>query len=190
MSDRSLDSLSDEALAELARGGCGAAVGVIVVRMAPVVKSIASKHRTAGEADDLAQEGMIGLLNAVGSFDPKNGAAFRTYATVCIGNRIISAVRKNIRGIEGKLVNISGADDADLLSGGGADDPQNIIVGQAEADRLMSALTESLSHFEGDVLRLYLSGEKYSSIASQLSSTYKSVDNAMQRIRKKLRSFQ
>jgi len=190
MSDLLLSSRSDEALAELARGGSNAAVAALAVRMAPVVKALASRYKTAGETEDLAQEGMIGLLNAVGSFNPLNGTSFRTYATVCISNRIVSAVRKNIRGKENASVNFSDADDTELISGGGADDPQNIVIGQAEADRLMNALSASLSEFECGVLRLYLSGESYSSIASQFSTSYKSVDNAMQRIRRKLRSFQ
>lgn len=176
-------------MAELARGGSNAAAAALAVRMAPVVNSIASRYKAAAETEDLAQEGMIGLLKAIGSFSPLNGASFRTYATVCISNRIISAVRKSIRSKENASLSFSDADDAELISGGGADDPQNIVIGQAEADRLMKELSASLSEFESGVLRLYLSGESYSSIASHFSSSFKSVDNAMQRIRRKLRSF-
>ena len=188
MADLILSSRSDESLAAQARDGSSAAAAALAVRMAPVVKSLASRYKSAGEADDLAQEGMIGLLSAIGSFNPSNGASFRTYAMVCIGNRIVSAVRKNMRSRE-TAAEIIEADDTELISGGG-DDPQNIVVGQTEADRLMEVLTASLSKFERDVLRLYLSGERYAVIASQLSATPKSVDNALQRIRKKLRSFQ
>ncbi len=189
MADLLLNARSDESLAELARGGDSAAAAALAARMTPVVKALASRYKATGETDDLAQEGMIGLLNAVGSFNPSNGASFKTFATVCIGNRIVSAVRKNIRSREAACAELTQTDETELVSGS-ADDPQNIVVGQAEADRLLEVLTASLSRFEREVLRLYLSGESYLSIASQLSATTKSVDNAMQRIRRKLRSFQ
>jgi len=184
-----VDSLSDESLALSARSGDDGAMAALIARMASVVKAKAAGIRNAGiETDDLTQEGMIGLLSAVKSFDESKGVSFRTYASACISNRIISAVRKSVRLVpqssEPLYIDHVSADVSDMSA-----DPERIVIGQDEADRLIRILDERLSELERKVLYSYLSGNSYRKIADGLSLRTKDVDNALQRVRKKLRTF-
>jgi len=185
-------SVSDESFVLAARSGDDGAMAALIVRMAPVVKArVAGVRNAAGfrhsgaETDDLTQEGMIGLLSAVRSFDPARGVMFRTYASACISNRIISAVRKSAREtpVTGEPLSIDGTGDPRDLSA----DPESIVIGRDEANRLIRILDERLSELERSVMYAYLSGGSYRKIADELSLTPKDVDNALQRIRKKLR---
>ena len=181
--DALYSSMTDEAVVKLVHDGDDSAAAVLIVRLAPAVKAIAARF-SGEETEDLSQEGMIGLLSAIKSYESSKGATFRTYACTCAANRIITAVRKSSRAVE------TVSDDA-ITETAQADgsDPQNIVIGIDEADRLLDLLRKSLSDFERDVLTLYLSGESYRSIAAKLSTGEKAIDNAMQRIRKKLKAF-
>lgn len=192
VSDRSFDSLADEQLVVSSKNGNNEAVAVLVTRMLPAIRSIASGSSGVYGIDreDLIQEGLIGLLSAIRSFDSCREASFRTFAGVCISNSIRSAVRKTLGKTEIPLKAIVSIDDAAYLPSSHLDDPQNIIVGNEEAVRLIKHMDKQLSKTEHSVLQLYLLGDSYSVIAKKLSlPNEKSVDNALQRIRKKLKSF-
>lgn len=192
MLDRSFDSLEDERLVVAAKSGDDEAMALLVARMLPLIRKTAGKSLAACHIDseDLIQEGLIGLLCAIRSFDRRKEATFRTYANVCISNSIRSAVRKTRNSGEIPDKAMVPIDEAVSLRSDRLDDPQDIIVGNEEAVRLRERMDKQLSKTERDVLKLYLLGDSYSVIAKKLSlSGEKAVDNALQRIRKKLKSF-
>ena len=173
-----------------ARAGDDAAMASLISDQLPFIRQKAASAASACglDAEDLAQEGLIGLLNAVRSFDFYGAAAFRTYARTCIVNSIRSAMRSTSRSGAVPARAVLPIDTADELSGNS--DPQDIVLGSDEAERLMQYVDKHLSPREQQVLRLYLSGDSYDVIAAKLGLTgSKSVDNALQRIRKKLKSF-
>ena len=170
-----------------ARYGDKAAMNELISSLAPTVESIASGYvgRCPMTRGDLIQEGMIGLLGSVYGYDAEENVRFETYATVCISNRIKSAVRNQLRSKHMPLngyVDIDGVDISDNQS-----DPQTIIDMQEQFEELSESIEKKLTHLEKDVLRLHIGGHNYSSIAEVLSISVKSVDNALQRARKKLR---
>lgn len=173
-----------------ARAGDDAAMASLISDHLPFIRQkAASAAPVCGlDAEDLAQEGLIGLLSAVRSFDFYGTAAFRTYARACIVNSIRSAMRRTSRPGAVPARAVLPIDSADELCA--ADDPQDIVVGREEAARLLRYVDEHLSEREQQVLRLYLSGDSYAVVAEKLGlSDSKAVDNALQRIRKKLKSF-
>ena len=173
-----------------ARAGDDAAMASLISDQLPFIRQkAASAASVCGlDAEDLAQEGLIGLLNAVRSFDFYGSAAFRTYACTCIVNSIRSAMRSASRSGAVPAHAVLPIDNADELCA--ADDPQDIVVGREEAARLLQYVDKHLSPREQQVLRLYLSGDSYAVVAEKLGlSDSKAVDNALQRIRKKLKSF-
>ncbi len=192
MLKKSVNSPADEHLVATANGGDNEAMALLITRMLPLIRKTASASRTFCniDAEDLIQEGLIGLLCAIRSFDCNKEASFRTYANVCISNSIRSAVRKTRNsGVIPDNAKVS-IDEAVTLRSDALDDPQDIIVGIEEASRLSKNMDRHLSETELRVLKLYLLGDSYSVIAEKLSlKSEKSVDNALQRIRKKLKSF-
>ena len=170
-----------------ARYGDKAAMNELISAFAPTVESIASGYvgRCPMTRSDLIQEGMIGLLGSVYGYDPDEGVRFETFATVCISNRIKSAVRNQLRSKHMPLngyVDIDGVEISDDMS-----DPQTMIIMQERFEDLSESIEKKLTHLEKDVLRLHIGGHNYSSIAEVLSISVKSVDNALQRARKKLK---
>ncbi len=151
------------------------------------------RKRAAGMAggttdpEDLVQEGLIGLLNAVRTYDPESGASFRTYAEVCVRHRMISLVRSSCSGKNRINAVASSIEEAGCLPGAPEDDPQNAMVLQEDFRALESYLQQHLSVTESAVLERYLQGKSYDEIASELKVSRKSCDNAMQRVRQKLR---
>lgn len=191
MLNKSFDSTGDERLVIAAKSGDDEAMAALVASMLPLIRKTASVSPSCVvDCEDLVQEGLIGLLSAVRTFDSEKEATFRTYAKVCISNSIRSAVRKTRNGKDIPDSNIVPIDEASSLCSDPLCDPQNLIVENEEAQRLLLNMDKRLSKTERDVLRLYLFGDSYSVISKKLSlSGEKAVDNALQRIRKKLKSF-
>lgn len=182
--------MTDEQLVGLYRKGDQEAFAELAVRFMAVIRSKASGLGGSGvDADDLLQEGLIALDCAAGSFNEADAASFRTYASACIRNRLISAVRKVN---SGKNRINSSAVSLDTQIDTAADpetEPENLIVSVERMSELWKKIEESLSGSEFDVLRLYLEGAGYEQIADRLGISVKSCDNAMQRVRRKLRSI-
>ncbi len=186
--DAKLEQMTDESLAVRARGGDDGAMALLTARMVRLVKTLAVKYGGgAMEPEDLAQEGMFGFLAAVHGFDEKSGVPFRSYAGVCIANRIRSAVRAGAR-LKNIPLNsyISLSDDSVMLSET-QPNPEDLVIARDEVVRLDDLMVRKLSKFERSVIQLYLGGRSYEDIAARLGSTAKSVDNALQRVRRKLR---
>ena len=170
-----------------ARYGDKAAMNELISAFAPIVESIASGYvgRCPMTRSDLIQEGMIGLLGSVYGYDPDEGVRFETFATVCISNRIKSAVRNQLRSKHMPLNGYVDIDDVEISDD--MSDPQTMIIMQERFEDLSESIEKKLTDLEKDVLRLHIGGHNYSSIAEMLSISVKSVDNALQRARKKLK---
>ena len=144
-----------------------------------------------GDAEDLIQEGMLGLLSAIRSFDEARGVKFETFAEICVRRRIISAVRASVsRHHERSDVPL----DSQLLTesefhGAYLRDPEELVIARERVRDLTDSIRDSLSRYELTVLGLYLDGFTYGEMAVELAKPYKSVENAISRIRKKLARF-
>lgn len=191
MSDLDKVEADDESLVLLARNGDDNAMAALISNILPLVKAraavLAGKNL---EAEDLAQEGMFGFLSAVYSFREGSEATFRTYASHCISNRIISAVRTQLSRKNMPLNFSVPLNEDDTHQQDTKADPQNILLAQEETSRLLSILNGQLSNFEKKVIKQYLTGLSYEQTAKKLGTSTKAVDNALQRAKKKLKSIE
>jgi RNA polymerase sporulation-specific sigma factor len=182
------------------RRGNKVALNQLLIRYHQFVRLKASSYFLAGgDAEDLIQEGMVGLYKAVRDFREDREASFRSFAELCITRQIITAIKTATRQKHQPLngyVSLSAppaetADDsdcslADILPGPSVHDPVNQVISTEEIESLKVCLTEELSELEGKVLRLYLRGLSYEAIANGLGCDCKTVDNALQRIKRKV----
>ena len=170
-------------------GGSAEAFGLLLERTLPVIHArveFALSHPgkgRMGSREDLLQEGKLAFLSAVSSFQPGKGASFRTYLSVCVSHRVASALRRSARTFEEALP------EDFLIPGARAMDPQDVFAAMEETRRIMEAMHSQLSRLERNVIEGYLAGQSYEAIARRLSVGPKTVDNALQRVRKKLRKF-
>lgn len=187
---------SDEVLCSLAAHGDRVAEEILVARYNRLVRICARPFFLAGgDSEDLIQEGMIGLVSAIRGFQTGREAKFRTYAEVCVKNRIRSAARAASRNKHSPLnqaVSLGTPLPDQASEGCGSDElrqsvesPEDLLIGREEWEARMASMLERLSRFERMVLDLYLDGFSYSEIAQRLDKPAKSVDNAVQRIRRK-----
>ena len=188
---------ADEALCTLAASGDRIAEEALVMRYHRLVRICARPYFLAGgDSEDLIQEGMVGLLAAIREYDSGKAASFRTFAEVCIKNRLIYVIKAAARDKHIPLNNYVSFE-TPLFSGNGdhyaygaadqlQEDPEAILLGREAFQERMRALEGQLSGFEASILRLYLNGLSYSEIAAEVNKSPKSVDNAVQRIRRKL----
>ncbi|MEE1010695.1 MAG: sigma-70 family RNA polymerase sigma factor [Acutalibacteraceae bacterium] len=188
MCENSKKTLSDEELAVRAANGDDASMALLIAIVTPIARAKASGFANARlSGEDLAQEGMLGFLDAVKTFDISKGS-FKAYAETCINNRIVSAVRVNFNNKNAALSNAVSYEAEAVSTTDNTTDPANIISDKAETEYLADLLSKKLSDFEKRVVELRLHDKSYSQIAQALGCSEKSVDNAMQRIRKKMRS--
>ncbi len=194
--------MRDEALCELAQNGDGyssQAVNELLERYKDSVRTKARGYFLLGaDTEDVIQEGMIGLYRAIMSFKSECGVSFASYAALCIIRQIQTAVRKSQRQKQLPLnfyVSLykSVKDDEenevalmDILPDDGAPDPEQIMIEQESAQLMAQSVEKVLSPLEYRVLELFLRGQDYRSIALSIGKTPKAVDNALQRIRRKL----
>lgn len=153
-----------------------------------------------GEFDDLLQEALIGFYKATNDYRPGNGATFRTFAELCVERQIITAVKGASRNKQAILseatsfgYRVAGADGSgvelgDTLPGPRTDDPELQAISNEELGALVENLSERLSSLEAIVLRGMLAGESYEAIAQRAQTTTKAVDNAFQRVKKKVQA--
>ena len=142
------------------------------------------------EADDLCQEGLLGLLDAVRNYREDGGASFRTYAGVCITNRIIMAYRWAAGRKNFPLNNFVPLSEEGASCGvfaGEEANPEKMLVEEEDLLLLKRFISRGLSKMERQVLMLYLGGYSYKEIADSLCITSKAADNALQRVRRKLK---
>lgn len=194
------NSMTDEQLCARAAQGDRGAEETLVLRHTRLVRACARPFFLAGgDSEDLIQEGMLGLLTAIREFQEDRGASFRTFAAVCVRRRLISAVRIAAGGRHLPLNSGVSLEPAlflanqDLAPLGMAyrrqENPEDVVIHQEDLSALEAAIQSRLSDLEAQVLALYLSGSSYSEIAKEVSRSTKSVDNAVQRIRRKIAQY-
>ena len=189
---------SDETLCSLVAAGDHNAEECLAARYSRLVRACARPYFLAGgDSEDLLQEGMIGLLSAIRSFNLEREANFQTYAEVCIRNRLLTAVRTAGREKHEPL-NSSVSLEIQLYDEipqpyqeqqSLAESPEELLIGREEWKGRLAALRALLSGLERTVLELYLDGLSYAEIAARTGKPLKSVDNAVQRIRRKAAPF-
>ena len=188
------NSLNGENILSLvgrAKAGDSNALTQIIVGVSPFVHSLVRKFLSASanvsiESDDLYQEGMLSVLSAVKSYDSAGGASFKNYMAECVRNRLISASRKrsenSVFTFETVSLESSGDKAAAIAS------VEEITIGKDRFDRILDYINSMLSQKELEALKLFISGMSYEEIALKTGTTVKSVDNALQRVRHKIRN--
>jgi len=187
-----------------ARNGRQDALDELLRRYAGFVRLKASSYFLAGgDSDDLVQEGMIGLYKAVRDFRPDKETSFRSFAEICVTRQIITAIKSATRYKHGPLntyVSFShapaGQDSdgdctlGDALPGPSVDDPSVCVISTEELESLVFCLGTGLSSLEKDALRLYLEDNSYEDMADVLACDTKAIDNALQRVKRKIVAHQ
>ncbi len=147
-----------------------------------------------GDSEDLLQEGMLGLFKAVRAYDESREASFFTFASQCITNQMYSAVlsanRKKHSILNDSLPLSEIADESAGLSAPFVNGPERMIIEKEDEDRLIRRIREKLSPMENKVLILYLNGLSYREIGRKLNKSDKAIDNALQRIKGKIREIE
>lgn len=194
-----LDRLEDTELVEQARHGEERAIEVLLARYRNFARSKARSYFLAGsEREDVVQEGMIGLFKAIRDFDLQQATPFRAFAELCISRQILTAIKTANRHKHHPLnssVSLDapayGDDDATsvadhLMSPRRTSDPAELVISAEEIEALRASMSRNLTELEGEVLTLYMDGKSYEEIAGTLGNHVKSIDNALQRIKRKL----
>lgn len=187
-----------------ARNGSQAALDQLMRRYTSFVRLKASSYFLAGgDSEDLIQEGMIGLYKAVRDFRPDKETSFRSFAELCVTRQIITAIKTATRFKHAPLntyISFShtpaGQDSdsdctlGDALPGPGIDDPVVSVMSSEELKSLVFCLGTGLSHLEAQALKLYLEGSSYEDMAEELGCDTKTIDNALQRVKRKVVTHQ
>lgn len=182
-------SATDEQLCAQVAAGDRCAEEALVLRHTRLVRMCARPFFLAGgDSEDLIQEGMLGLLAAIREFRPDRGARFATYAQVCIRRRIISAVRSAAGGRHAPLNDYVSLEPSLLLTDmeSSPGNPEDLVIHQEALRALEKAIAARLTELEAQVLARFLEGSSYAEIAEAVGRSPKSVDNAVQRIRRKV----
>ncbi len=175
--------MTDEELLSRGKGGDKAATEQLLNRYRYFVKSRARQFfLVGGEQEDLVQEGMIGLYEAIVGYD--GSSSFRTFASLCVQRRIIDAVKSATR-LKNRALNTSVSIEESALEA--AEDPELAVIDGENKQEFLQLMGRILSAFEFQVVVLYMDGLSAAEIAASLSKPYKSVDNALQRAKNKLR---
>lgn len=156
-----------------------------------VIKKARAMYLIGGETDDLIQEGMIGLFKAVRDYDPEKEAGFATFANLCVDRQLYTAIQNSMRQKHMPLnsyISLSSEDEnsmQELIM----ENPEALVIDRENADSLNREIARLLSTLENKVLSMYLKGFSYTQIAEQLGRSPKSIDNALHRIRSKIREW-
>jgi RNA polymerase sporulation-specific sigma factor len=196
--------LQDLQLVMRARNGDGGALDALIRRYTGFVRLKASAYfLVGGDSEDLVQEGLIGLYKAVRDFRADKETSFRSFAELCVTRQIITAIKTATRFKHAPLntyVSFShtpaGQESdsectlGDALPGPSVNDPSVCVISTEELQSLVFTLGSGLSELEADALRLYLEGESYEQMAEDLGCDTKTIDNALQRVKRKILQHQ
>lgn len=201
--DKAQREVDDLRLVLRIRNGDEAALDLLIRKYTGFVRLKASSYFIAGgESEDLIQEGLIGLYKAVRDFRPDKETSFRSFAELCITRQIITAIKAATRFKHAPLngyVSFSqtpaGQEDGDCtlgdaLPGSRVDDPAVCVISTEELQSLVFCLGTGLSRLESDALRLYIEGLSYEQMAEALDCDTKTIDNALQRVKRKVLQHQ
>lgn len=189
-------ALDDNELLRLFHSGDGEAGSELAVRYRPLIKRCTRPYfLVGGDSEDLIQEGMIGLVSSMQSYDSSNGTQFKSYAEICIRRRILSAIKAAARfkhmplNYRTSLEELYGEQDEapiEELADETTPSPEEQIIERERKSKLYSLARALLTPLEKKVLHYYLDGLSYEEIAAKCDKPVKSVDSALQRIRRKL----
>ncbi|MED4870562.1 RNA polymerase sporulation sigma factor SigH [Geobacillus stearothermophilus] len=193
--------LEDEQLVTLVHEGDGEALDFLIHKYQNFVRAKARSYFLVGaDREDIVQEGMIGLYKAVRDFKGDKLSSFKAFAELCITRQMITAIKTATRQKHiplnsyvslGKPIYDDESDRTlmDVLSGTQVTDPEELIVNREEVDDIELKMAELLSDLERKVLALYLDGRSYQEISEELNRHVKSIDNALQRVKRKLEKY-
>jgi len=189
---------TDEELITLLRDGDKSAEETLYARYKQIVRSKARTYFLIGaDREDIIQEGMIGLYKAVCDYQFDKKTSFRAFAELCITRQIITAIKSATRKKHMPLNTYVSLNRSvyegdserpliDVISSAQISDPEDVLISRENYTAIAESIEHSLSKLEHDALRLYLEGYSYQQIADALGKSTKSVDNAIQRVKKKL----
>lgn len=193
--------LTDEELVERVHVADGTALEYLINKYKNFVRAKARSYFLIGaDREDIVQEGMIGLYKAIRDFRGDKLSSFKAFAELCITRQIITAIKTATRQKHIPLNSYVSLDKPiydedsdrtllDVLCATKVSDPEELMINQEEFDDIEIRLSEILSELERKVLRLYLDGQSYQEIALDLNRHVKSIDNALQRVKRKLERY-
>lgn len=185
-----MSDYSDIKLIEMFNSGSELAFTALTDRYLKLIRSITSKYSISGlEPEDLTQEGLLGLLCAAKSYRADGGASFKSYAGLCINRRIISLLNRSGTNKSKPLNDYISLYDDDVAQSMYDENvnPEQLVISNESLASISSDIKQCLSQTEQKVLSLYLAGKSYGQISGLLGTSTKSVDNALQRARQKLK---
>lgn len=192
------EAMKDEEIVSIARKGDHLALDYLLNKYKNYVRGKAGTYFLIGaDRDDIIQEGMIGLFKAIRDYNKDKLASFKSFAEICITRQIITAIKTATRQKHiplnsyislNKPVYEEGSDRTllDMIEGFSVTDPMEVCIGNENIHNMETSILNSLSELEYEVLESYIKGSSYQDIAKELDRDPKSVDNALQRIKKKL----
>ena len=195
------DLMLDEQIVDLARDGQIAAQEYLIHKYKNFVRAKARSYFLIGaDREDIIQEGMIGLYKAIRDFRGDKKASFRAFAELCITRQIITAIKTATRQKHiplnsyvslNKPIYDEDSDRTlmDIIAGGKITDPEELMISREEFEDIENKMGEILSSLEWKVLMYYLEGKSYQEIAGDLNRHVKSIDNALQRVKRKLEKY-
>ncbi len=193
-----INEISDEEIVLKAKGGNKLAQEKIINKYEQFVRSKAKSYFLIGaDKEDIYQEGMIGLYKAIRDFNPEKLTSFKGFAELCITRQIITAIKTATRQKHIPLNTYVSLNKPmyeeesdrtllDVIEGLTVSDPEELIIGREEVNHIEKEISKVLSELELEVLMSYLDGKTYQEIACDLDRQAKSIDNALQRVKKKL----
>lgn len=192
---------SDEDLIQVVKSGDKSALEYLIDRYKSLVNMKVSRYYIIGaEKEDIVQEGLIGLFKAIKNYQPEKQSSFKNFANMCIERQLITAIKTsnrqkhmplnsylslNMNAYDNNDENQNDADLIEILNANLVEDPLDTITQKEYYKIIENTIDKSLSSFEKQVLNFYMQGESYIQIAEKLNTPVKSIDNAIQRIRKK-----
>ncbi|SHG12684.1 RNA polymerase, sigma 30 subunit, SigH [Ornithinibacillus halophilus] len=193
-----IKTLDDDEIIELVHQGNGEALDFLIDKYKNFVRAKARTYFLIGaDKEDIIQEGMIGLYKAIRDYNGDKLSSFKAFAELCITRQIITAIKTATRQKHIPLNSYVSLDKPiydeesdrtllDVIAGSKAIDPQELLVNQENFGDMEVKLSELLSEFERKVLHLYLDGRTYQEMSEELKRHVKSIDNALQRVKRKL----
>ena len=196
--DEKYCQLAESRLLEKTAAGDRLAEEELAIRYSYLVRACARPYFLAGgDSEDLTQEGMLGLLSAIREFDPGLQVPFRVYAETCIRNRLLSAIKSASRlkhmplnnGVSLEDILLEETSPVSASAKAFRRVPEEMVLARESADEFYYTFAQCLSKYEREVLNLFLDGLSYQTMAERTAHSVKSVDNAVQRIRRKLARY-
>jgi RNA polymerase sporulation-specific sigma factor len=199
--EKKLEQFEDEVLVERVHQGDSDALDFLIHKYQNFVRAKARSYFLVGaDKEDIIQEGMIGLYKAIRDFKEDKLTSFKAFAELCITRQMITAIKTATRQKHIPLNSYVSLDKPiyddesdrtlmDVISGTKATDPEELIINREEVDDIEIKMAELLSDLERKVLVLYLDGRSYQEISEELNRHVKSIDNALQRVKRKLERY-